>query len=124
MAAHNQLGLRGEQAAVEYLVQHGYTIRHRNWRCGHKELDIVAQQGNLLVVVEVKTRRNDWFGNPAEAVTHAKIRRIVQSTDAYLRYFQLDWPVRFDIITLLPTKQGFQIDHIPDAFFPPLSRIW
>ena len=58
MAEHNELGKAGENAAVAYLEEHGYLIRHRNWRKGHFELDIVAAKENELVIVEVKTRSN------------------------------------------------------------------
>ena len=56
MAEHNELGKAGETAAVAYLEARGYVIRHRNWRKGHLELDIVAAKDNELIVVEVKTR--------------------------------------------------------------------
>ena len=56
MAAHNELGKEGELLAANHLQSEGYVIRHRNWRCGHKELDIVAEKDGTLVFVEVKTR--------------------------------------------------------------------
>ena len=120
MAAHNDLGRNGEQTAVELLKTKGYTIRHQNWRCGHKELDIVAEKEDLLVVVEVKTRKDTLFGKPEEAVTNGKIRRIVSSTDAYIRKYQIDMPVRFDLITIVTHQGQIKIDHIEDAFYPPL----
>lgn len=120
MAIHNDLGRDGEQMASNLLEAKGYTIRHRNWRCGHKELDIVAEKDNLLVIVEVKTRKDTIFGTPEEAVTNAKIRRIVSSTDAYLRKYAIDKPVRFDLITIVTQQGNTQIDHIEDAFYPPL----
>lgn len=120
MAGHNKLGKAGEEEAARYLQGKGYAIRHRNWRSGKKELDIVAEYGNELVVVEVKTRKDLRFGNPEEAVTGRKIRHIVASTDAYLRKFTLDLPVRFDIITLVGEKAPYAIKHITDAFHPPI----
>lgn len=62
MAKHNELGKEGENAAAEYLMSKGYSIRHRNWHSGKRELDIVAQKDGELIVVEVKTRRNEEFG--------------------------------------------------------------
>lgn len=59
MAKHNELGKEGENAAAEYLMSKGYSIRHRNWHSGKRELDIVAQKDGELIVVEVKTRRNE-----------------------------------------------------------------
>ncbi|MCD8317811.1 MAG: YraN family protein [Paraprevotella sp.] len=120
MAEHNELGKEGEQQAAEYLLSQGYAIRHRNWRCGHKELDIVAEKEGVLVVVEVKTRRDTEYGRPEEAVTNGKIRRIVSSADAYLRKFAVDLPVRFDLITMVKKEEGFHLNHIEDAFRSPL----
>ncbi len=120
MAEHNELGKEGEEAAVAFLEGKGYLIRHRNWRSGRKELDIVAEHSGELVVVEVKTRRSNDYGNPEDAVTITKIRRIVASTDAYLRKFAIDLPVRFDIITITGREAPFRIEHIEEAFFPPI----
>lgn len=120
MAEHNELGREGEEEAAGYLADKGYTIRHRNWHCGKKELDIVAEYHNELIVVEVKTRQHTLFGNPEDAVTDKKIRRIVASTDAYLKKFALDLPVRFDIITIVGKEAPFTIEHIEDAFYPPI----
>lgn len=72
MAAHNELGKEGELLAANHLQSEGYVIRHRNWRCGHKELDIVAEKDGTLVFVEVKTRKDVLFGLPEDAVTNGK----------------------------------------------------
>ena len=72
-----------------------------------------------LIVVEVKTRSEDYLLSPEEAVDNKKIRRIVAAADAYVRYFNLEMPVRFDIITLVKGKEGLQIEHIDDAFYAP-----
>ena len=120
MAAHNELGKEGEEEAAAYLEAHGYTILHRNWRSGRFELDIVAEKDNELIVIEVKTRRNNEYGLPEEAVTSRKIRHIVSSTDSYLKKYAIGLPVRFDIITVVGTQPPFQIEHIEEAFFPPI----
>lgn len=120
MAAHNELGKEGEDLAALHLMEKGYRIRHRNWRSGKKEIDIVAEKDGELVIVEVKTRGNENFGRPEDAVGDRKIRNIVASTDAYLRKFGIDLPVRFDIITVIGRKPPFGIEHIEDAFLPPV----
>lgn len=120
MAEHNILGKAGEEEAVKYLISHDYTIRHRNWRRGRKELDIVAEKNHELVVVEVKTRKNTVFAEPHDAVTPLKIKRIVQAADAYLRFFQVDLAVRFDIITVVGEAGCFTVEHIKEAFYPPV----
>lgn len=120
MAAHNELGKLGEEEAVHFLQKKGYSVCHRNWRSGKYELDIVARHANELIIVEVKTRRNIWYGSPETAVDIRKIKRIVLSTNAYLQQYEIDLPVRFDIITVVGTKAPFQIEHIEQAFYPPL----
>jgi putative endonuclease len=119
MATHNELGQAGETAALDYLKAHGYQIRHVNWRLGHLELDIVAQTDDELVIVEVKTRSGHW-DSPEDAVTNTKIRNIVNATDAYIKYFDIDLPARFDIIGVIGHAPNFEIDHIEDAFYPPV----
>lgn len=79
MAIHNQLGKTGEQLASEYLVTQGYIIRDVNWKSGRYELDIVAYSGKTLVIVEVKTRRNEDFAYPEEAVDERKDKQYCQS---------------------------------------------
>lgn len=120
MAIHNELGKEGEQEALRYLEKQGYRIRHHNWRSGRKELDIVAEDQNELVIIEVKTRRNNQFGNPEGSINEKKIRRIVASADAYVRKFAIDIHVRFDIISLTGEKTPWEIEHIKDAFYPPV----
>lgn len=120
MATHNELGKEGEAAAAAYLQAQGYVLRERNWRSRSSELDIIAEKDGTLVVVEVKTRASLRFGQPEEAVDGRKIRRIVASTDAYLKKYGIDLPVRFDIITVTGVRPPFQITQLIDAFFPPL----
>jgi len=120
MTEHIVFGKDGENEAVNYLLKHDYTILHRNWRSGRKELDIIAEKNNEIIVVEVKTRRNTDFASPEEAVNERKIRRIVSATDAYLRKYCIDLPVRFDIITIIGSKECFTIEHIKEAFYPPI----
>ncbi|GHT50257.1 UPF0102 protein [Bacteroidia bacterium] len=120
MAQHNELGKAGETAAIEYLEAKGYQIRHINWHRGHLELDIIAQTDDELVIVEVKTRSGDWE-LPEDAVNNTKIRRIISATDYYIKYFNIDLPVRFDIIAVIGKQPDFTIEHIEDAFYPPVN---
>ena len=118
MAAHNEFGLEGEDKAVNYLIREGYLILDRNWKSGHKELDIVAEKDGTLVVVEVKTRKSDKDGNPEDAVSSRKIRNTVLAADAYIRFNRIDLPVRFDIISIVSNSDI--INHIEDAFRSPV----
>ncbi|MDL2223090.1 YraN family protein [Bacteroidales bacterium OttesenSCG-928-M11] len=121
MALHNDLGKSGEEAVIEYLKNQDYLILHHNWRWKHLELDIIAQQGDELVVVEVKTRTDNFYSDPYNAVTPQKINNIVTASHIYIKTFQIDLPVRFDIISIIGYDPYFEFDHIEDAFHPPLK---
>lgn len=120
MAKHNQTGKTGEELAAEYLIAKGYIIRDINWKNGKLELDIVAYKDRTLIVVEVKTRSSDLFGHPEDAVNTRKIRHIIDATDAYIQKYDLPFEVRFDIISIVKKENEYEIEHIPDAFYPPL----
>ena len=119
MAEHNDYGFWGEEVAVEYLECKGYTICHRDWRMGHRDIDIVAYDGEEIVFVEVKTRRNNYFCNPEEAVDERKIQNLLIAAEAYVSAYEIDNPTRFDVITIVGNKDTrYTINHIKDAFLP------
>lgn len=97
-----RLGERGEDAAVAFLERAGMTVVERNWRSQAGEIDVVALDGEELVLVEVKTRRTRAKGTPEESVTPAKRRRYAKLAAAYLQHAGLsDVHVRFDVVSLL-----------------------
>lgn len=120
MSEHNELGNEGELRAQAFLRDKGYRIRHTNWRTGQLELDIVAEKDDILVVVEVKTRTSQNLYSPAIAIDNRKIRNIVNATDEYIRRYGWQGETRFDIISVSPQGQNYIIDHIEDAFLPPI----
>ena len=120
MAQHNDFGQISEDRAAAYLMARGYTIRDRNWRSGHKEIDIVAQKDGILAIIEVKARRNEQYGSAIEAVTDDKILKTVQAAHAYVRYHRINLTVRFDIIALTGEPGHQSIEHIENAFHSPL----
>lgn len=119
MAERNETGKEGESEACGYLKKKGYQILHTNWYWHHYELDIVAVDEDMLVVAEVKTRSEEYLLSPEDSIDRKKIRRIVAAADAYIRRFNIDMPVRFDIITVLKNRNGYSISHIDDAFYAP-----
>jgi len=121
MAEHNELGNLGEERAQAYLKSKGYQIRHCNWFSGKLELDIVAEKEGWLIVVEVKTRSTDTFEHPKDAINLRKIRNIVNATHEYILQFDWKGETRFDIISVIPHGQTFDIDHIEDAFLSPVN---
>lgn len=120
MAEHNELGELGEEKAVEYLSGKGYKIRHRNWRTGKLELDIVAEKDGTLVVVEVRTRKDNFLLHPTETVNKTKMRNTIMAAEAYIFKFNIMMPTQFDILSVIvgPQNSSFKFEHIEDAFLP------
>ena len=117
MAEHNELGEKGEQLAVDYLEKNGYLIIERNWRFKKAEIDIIAQKGEILAVIEVKTRSSNYFGNPEDFVKPKKIKMLVNAIDKFVKYRDLDVEVRFDIIAIILDNNQFEFEHLEDAFY-------
>lgn len=109
-------GDQGEDLALRFLQKEGYQLLLRNYRYRHDEIDLVMQKGNLLVFVEVKTRRNAEYGYPEEFVSKKQARQIVRAAEQYI--LQNDWQgnIRFDIVAIL-TEPELKIKHLPDAFY-------
>jgi putative endonuclease len=116
MAAHNELGKKGEQLAIDFLIKNKYKILEKNYRYLKAEVDIIAQKENILAVVEVKTRSTDYFGDPQDAVNPKKIRRLVSAIDYYVIDKDLEVEVRFDIIAIIHKNNKTKIEHLEDAF--------
>jgi len=112
------LGRRAEDLVAEALVADGATLLLRNFRRRGGELDLVARDGPLLRVVEVRMRSGDDFGGGAASVDRAKQRRIVRTTLLLLqRHRELArLPVRFDVAVVTPTRPAWRIDWIRHAF--------
>lgn len=95
------LGQRGEQYAAEYLSDHGYTIRARNWRCPVGEIDLVTEKDEVLIFVEVRTRRGDRLGTPEESITPAKRAKLIAAAQTYLdEHSQTDRDWRIDVVAI------------------------
>ena len=116
MAQHNELGKKGEELAIDFLIKKGYKIRDKNWRYLKAEVDIVAQKENTIVAVEVKTRSSDYFGDPQDFINPKKIKLLVKAVDEYVTTRDLEVEVRFDIIAIINQKNTYEITHLIDAF--------
>lgn len=117
MAQHNELGKKGEQLAVDFLLKEGYNIIERNYRFDKAEVDIIAQKEDVLAIIEVKTRSTADFGNPQDFVKPKQIQRLVKAVDEYVTTNCLDVEVRFDIIAIVKEKNQFHIEHLENAFY-------
>ncbi|MDE6557665.1 MAG: YraN family protein [Clostridia bacterium] len=108
-----QLGFLGETKAAAYLKKLGYEILKRNFRCPFGEVDIIAQKGDVTAFIEVKTRSNNNYGAPNEAVDNKRKQRYKNCVRFYYAHREIDCTVRFDVIEV--TKDG--INHIENAFY-------
>ena len=123
MAEHNDLGKWGEDVALAYLLDQGYRLLDRNWHQGHRDLDLIMQQDDTLVIVEVRTRRNNLFMDPEQTVEALKMLSLSKAANAYIRLHRISLNIRFDIVAITGTPSSdFTINHIEDAFYPP--AIW
>ena len=120
MARHNTLGKKGEDIAARYLSAKGYKILERNRRFGRDEIDIIAMDGETIVMVEVKTRSTEYFGRPEEAVTQRKQEFLIRAAEEYVIQNETDNELRFDIISVIIEKNKQTVRHIEDAFYPTL----
>lgn len=119
MAQKDDLGRRGEQLAAEHLAAIGWTILERNWRCSLGELDIVADDGGTVVVVEVKTRSGLGYGHPLDAVTPRKLARLRRLAGAWCAAHPMPAPrpVRIDVIGVVVSdghagRRSIDLDHL------------
>ncbi len=123
MAQHNELGKWGEDIAVAFLREKGYTIRERDWKFGQRDIDIIALTPDHItcVFVEVKTRRSDDIVLPVDAVDFKKMKFIGSAADQYVKQNNIQEELRFDIISVVGVSQeNMTIDHLEDAFNPLL----
>lgn len=119
--SRQQLGRLGEAAAEETLRGLGWTVLARRHRRRMGEIDLVAEDGELLVFVEVKTRCGSGYGEPAAAVTRLKRRRLARVAQDFLwRRGWLERPCRFDVVEVFASGSKIErVHHIVDAF-----RLW
>ncbi len=116
MARNLEIGKQGEELAVQYLLGRNWTILERNWRSGHREVDIIAETGDEVIIVEVKARKRLGAERLEEHITRQKQKSLIRSAEAYLKLKQLDKEVRFDVILLTGEPGDFRLEHIEDAF--------
>jgi len=116
--ARRALGAAGEEAVAQWYVAAGYSVLARNWRVRAGEIDLVARLGPTIVFCEVKTRRGDGFGSPAEAVTFRKQARLRKLAVQWLadQHERAD-VLRFDVASVVPGARGtWTVDVFEAAF--------
>lgn len=115
------LGRKGEDVALEYLLQRGMKLLERNWRSGHKELDLIMEEGDFIRIVEVRTREYPSIIDPFESITLPKRRRIIAAARDFLAK-RVDLSGRkevvFDVVSILFNGELFEVKYIREAFGP------
>lgn len=120
MTNNIKIGDEGEKIAIEFLENKGHKILAKNWRFSHQEIDIITEFENQIIIVEVKTRKNNSILKPAEAVNKKKQANLIKAAQAFIQQTNFDLCVRFDIISIVYSGKSFEIEHIEDAFYPYL----
>lgn len=111
------VGKLGEKLAREYLIKNNYKILETNFTIPTGEIDIIAQVDNIIVFVEVKTRKTLKYGRPAEAVNYRKMQKIIKVAQHYIAYrSSANNQYRFDVVEVL-LNERVKINHIEDAFW-------
>jgi putative endonuclease len=112
----SSIGTEGEDAAVAFLKKKGYRILHRNYHTPLGELDIIAKDDKTIVFIEVKTRSNNTFGQPFEAVTNKKQVKLKHLALFFLKHHNINCPARFDVVSILQCGTEYEVSHIINAF--------
>jgi putative endonuclease len=118
MTNTRETGSSGEERAVEFLRRKGLSIIRRNYRTPHGEIDIVAEDGSVIVFVEVKLRRSLSYGSPESAVDARKRRQMKAIARAFISHYQLfGKDCRFDIVAIHENGNSVRLKHIENAFY-------
>jgi putative endonuclease len=111
-----EFGKLGEQMTAKYLTDKGYIILEHNYRRGHLEIDLIALDGDELVIVEVKSRAYDTILQPEEAVDHKKRLALIRLANEYVKTHNRKENVRFDIVTIVSKEGSVEIKHLNNAY--------
>lgn len=116
MYKNHKIGQQGEDIATEYLRKVGYKIIERNFVCKLGEIDIIAKDKKELVFIEIKTRTNNIYGLPKEAVNFIKKKHIYYSAEFYIYLKRIKYmSIRIDVIEIQIQKEKIKINHIKNA---------
>ena len=99
------------------MLENNYVILERNWRFQKAEIDIIAKKEGQIIIVEVKTRNSNFFGDPQSFVSPEKIKLLVKAANQYLVSNNIPLEVRFDILAIIKNKSTQEITHFKDAFY-------
>lgn len=118
MGSNIEFGNKGENLAIDYLINKGYIILERNYVIGKNEVDIIARDKGEIVFIEVKTRASNYFCEPEYAVKIDKQKAIIRVANLYILRKKINQEARFDVISIILSQQETKINHIEKAFEP------
>ncbi len=121
MAEHNEQGNKAEIIAADYLSEKKFKIREKNWKFGQKEIDIIAEYQNKLIIVEVKARAESNAEPAGDLLSKKKMRNLVDAAEAYIFKEDLMLETRFDMIYIVFGPQEYKIQHIEEVFMPGVN---
>jgi putative endonuclease len=116
MTERIEQGVAAETLACRYLEGQGLRLLQRNYHCRLGELDLIMVDGDLLVFVEVRSRRQGDYASPAETVTLPKQRRLIRTAAHYLQRTRSSAPCRFDVVAIIQAGGEPVLEWIRDAF--------
>jgi len=115
-----EFGNQGEKLALNFLSEQGYHIKATNWYYKHKEIDIIAEKGDVLSIIEVKTRSSDFNEAPDELVPRKKQRFLIEAAEAFINQYDVELETRFDVVFIFYQNGKPNLQHITEAFEPHL----
>lgn len=118
MEPRKQMGNTSEDIALDYLIQHGYRLITRNYRCKAGEIDLILQKDDILVFAEVRSRTGTQYGEPSESVNRKKQDKIRKTAKYYLycNPYLEKYYCRFDVLSIVWQDGKATVEWIPDAF--------
>ena len=114
----SETGRKGEEIALAWLERHGYRLLDRNWRCSHKELDLVMESAERVHFIEVKTLTPPLLIRPYEKVDERKQALLAAAARRYIALKRVMKEVQFDVVSVVLGEDGPEVDYIPEAFIP------
>lgn len=115
-----EVGKIGELEAENFLIKKGYQILQRNFRYQKAEVDLICQYQNIIIIVEVKLRSNNYLLRPFATVTNKKQKLLILAANAFVEQMNMNAEIRFDVIEIFKQQETLTLNHIVDAFSPIL----
>lgn len=118
MGSTVEKGRIAEEMALKFLLGKGLRLKARNFRSGHKEIDLIMESSEKLHVIEVKSLNGDFSSNPSEKVDERKRRLITSAASHYVALYGIEKEVQFDVVSIVKKRTDFELNYLPNAFYP------